>query len=144
MQFSLEFGLYTLVQEGRTKSENCTIISMRGKKDFISCNHHPIAHDLKTPLTAITGFIELLSMQKNITEKEKQEYYELIIKKSNHMAELLEAFTKFTKDELKLETIDMKPVESKRLFENIAAEYETELSGFDCKLSWKHNFHSTS
>ena len=100
-----------------------------------------IAHDLKTPLTTITGFIELLSMQKNITEKEKQEYYELINKKSNHMAELLEAFTKFTKDELKLETIDMKPVEAKLFFENIAAEYETELSGFDCKLSWKHNFH---
>jgi signal transduction histidine kinase len=99
-----------------------------------------IAHDLKTPLTAITGFVELLSMQKNLTEKEKQEYYELIIKKSKHMAELLEAFTAFTKDELLLEAIDMKPVEAKRLFENIATEYETELSSFDYKLTWKHTF----
>lgn len=99
-----------------------------------------IAHDLKTPLTTITGFVELLSMQKNLIEKEKQEYYELIIKKSKHMVELINAFSAFTKDELTLETIDMKPVEAHRLFENIAAEYETELSGLDYKLTWNHSF----
>lgn len=99
-----------------------------------------IAHDLKTPLTTITGFVELFSMQKNLTEREKQEYYELIIKKSKHMVELIDAFSAFTKDELTLETIDMKPVEAHRFFENIAAEYETELSGFDYNLTWKHSF----
>lgn len=70
-----------------------------------------IAHDLKTPLTTIIGFVELL-----------------------------DAFSTFTKDELTLETIDMKPVETHRLFENIADEYDTELSGFDYKLIWKHSF----
>lgn len=99
-----------------------------------------IAHDLKTPLTAITGFAELLSMQKNLTKKENQEYYELMIKKSKHMAELLEAFTTFTRDEHSLKAIDMKPVEAERLFENIATEYEIELSSFDYKLIWKHTF----
>ncbi|MCZ8513709.1 hypothetical protein O9H85_14960 [Paenibacillus filicis] len=87
-----------------------------------------IAHDLKTPLTTITGFLELLSLQKNLTESEKQEYYELIIKKSKHMVELIDAFSMFTKNELMLETIDMKPVEAHRFFKNIASEYETELS----------------
>ncbi|KNH22907.1 histidine kinase [Priestia megaterium] len=99
-----------------------------------------IAHDLKTPLTTITGFVELLSIQKNLTEKETKEYYELIIKKSKHMVEMIDAFSMFTKNELTLETIDMKSVEAHRLFENIAAEYETELSGFDYKLTWKHSF----
>lgn len=99
-----------------------------------------IAHDLKTPLTTITGFVELISMQKNLPEREKQEYYELIIKKSKHMVEMIDAFSAFTKEEFTLDTIDMKPVEAHRFFENIAAEYETELSGFDYKLIWKHSF----
>ena len=99
-----------------------------------------IAHDLKTPLTTINGFVELLAVQKELSEKEKQEYYELILKKTKHIAELINSFSAFTKDELELETIEKKPFEVLRLFENIAAEYETELSGFDYKLDWKHSF----
>lgn len=99
-----------------------------------------IAHDLKTPLTTINGFMELLTMQKQLSETEKQEYYELITKKSRHMTELIDAFSMFTRNELRLETIDMKPAELKNLFENIAAEYETELAGFDYELVWQHTF----
>lgn len=99
-----------------------------------------IAHDLKTPLTTITGFMELLTMQKHLSEREKQEYYNLIIKKSKHIAELIDAFSAFNRDETTLEMIDMEPVGVQKLFENIAAEYETELSGFDFELVWKHSF----
>ncbi|MFZ5967470.1 MAG: sensor histidine kinase [Bacillota bacterium] len=99
-----------------------------------------IAHDLKTPLTTITGFVELLAMQQNLSEREKQEYYELILKKSKHIAELINSFSAFTKDELELETIEMKPIEVLKLFENIAAEYEIELSGLDYELNWEHSF----
>ncbi len=99
-----------------------------------------IAHDLKTPLTTINGFVELLAMQKNLTEREKQEYYELILKKSKHIEELINSFSAFTKDELELEMVEIKPVEVQKLFENIAAEYEIELSGLDYELNWKHSF----
>ena len=101
-----------------------------------------IAHDLKTPLTSINGFVELLAMQKNLSEREKQEYYQLILKKSKHIAELINSFSSFTKDELELETIEMKPVEAQKLFENIADEYEIELSGLDLELIWKHSFNA--
>lgn len=98
-----------------------------------------IAHDLKTPLTSINGFVELLATQKNINEKEKQEYYELIQKKSKHIVELINYFSTFTKEELQLEAIDLKPVDTLKLFENIAVEYETELSGLDYELTFKHS-----
>lgn len=99
-----------------------------------------IAHDLKTPLTTINGFVELLAMQKNLSEREKQEYYELILKKSKHIAELINSFSAFTKGALELEMIETKPVEVLKLFENIAGEYEIELSGLDYELNWKHSF----
>nr|WP_231473083.1 HAMP domain-containing sensor histidine kinase [Heyndrickxia ginsengihumi] len=99
-----------------------------------------IAHDLKTPLTSINGFVELLVMQKDLSENERQEYYELILKKSKHIGELINDFSAFTKNELELETMDMKAVEAARLFENIATEYEAELSGLGYELFWKHSF----
>lgn len=101
-----------------------------------------IAHDLKTPLTSINGFVELLATRKNLPEKEKQEYYELIQKKSKHITELISYFSIFTKEELELESINLKPVDALKLFENIAVEYETELSGLDYELTWKHSFTS--
>jgi signal transduction histidine kinase len=101
-----------------------------------------IAHDLKTPLTTIIGFVELLAMHRNLSEKEIEENYALILKKSKHIAELINGFSAFTKDELELETLNRKPFEALKLFENIAAEYETELSGLDYELKWEHSFNS--
>ena len=98
-----------------------------------------IAHDLKTPLTTINGFVELLLL-KELPEGEKKEYYELILKKSNYITEIINGFSAFTKDELELETTEKKPVEALKLFEDIAAEYETELSGLDSALVWNHSF----
>lgn len=99
-----------------------------------------MAHDLKTPLTTINGFVELLAIQKDLSEKEIQEYYELILKKTKHIAELINTFSSFTKGEAELDTSDMKSVEAQKLFENIADEYETELSGLNFELDWKNNF----
>lgn len=99
-----------------------------------------IAHDLKAPLTSINGFAELLAMQKGLPENEKQEYYELIQKKSKYMAELINDFVGFIKEKLNLESMTVKPVNASKLFENIALEYEHELSGFNYELIYKHLF----
>jgi len=101
-----------------------------------------IAHDLKTPLTTINGFVELLTLQKELSESDKQEYYELILKKSKHMVDLINYFSAFTRDELKLEAIDKQPVQVLKLFESIVAEYETELSGFNYRLASSHSFNT--
>ncbi len=111
-------------------------LARKEQTDMISA----IAHDLKTPLTSINGFVELLITQKNLPEKEKQEYYALIQKKSKHITELIRCFSAFTKDELELESMDLKPVAALILFENIAVEYEIELSGLDYALTWNHSF----
>lgn len=99
-----------------------------------------IAHDLRTPLTTINGFVELLTLQQNLSERDKQEYYELILKKSKHMVDLINYFLAFTRDELELEAIEKQPVSVLKLFESIVAEYETELSGLDYRLNWSHSF----
>lgn len=102
-----------------------------------------IAHDLKTPLTTIKGFVELLSIQASLSEEEKQEYYKLILKKTEDITELINEFSAYTRDELELEMANMKSIEVRKLFESIAAEYDVELSGFDYELIWNHSFNSS-
>ncbi|MGZ7442988.1 ATP-binding protein [Paenibacillus sp. TH7-28] len=99
-----------------------------------------IAHDLKTPLTSINGFAELLATHKNLPETEKQEYYELIQRKSKYMVELIDDFSSFTKEKLDLESMIAKPIDASKLFEDIALEYEYELAGLDCELTCCHSF----
>ena len=97
-----------------------------------------IAHDLKTPLTSINGFMELLSTRQDISEQDKQEYYELVLNKSQQIGTLINTFSTFAKQEFDLETLDRQPTDVLRLFKNIAEEYDVELSGLGYTLKWEN------
>ena len=99
-----------------------------------------IAHDLKTPLTSINGFMELLSTRHDISEQDKQEYYELVLKKSQQIGALINTFSAFAKQEFELETLDKQPTDVLRFFTNIIEEYDVELSGLGFTLKWENKF----
>lgn len=111
-------------------------LAHREQTDMIAA----IAHDLKTPLTSINGFTELLATHEDLPEAEKQEYYELIQRKSAYMVELLNDFSSFTKEKSELESMTAKPVKATELFADIAFEYEYELAGLDIELACRHSF----
>jgi signal transduction histidine kinase len=51
-----------------------------------------IVHDIKTPLSSIKGYIEMLSYEKkyNLTDDEKKNYTQITIKKTDYIDKLLE------------------------------------------------------
>lgn len=118
------------------KMEHRLQLAHREQTDMIAA----IAHDLKTPLTSINGFTELLAAHKDLPETEKQEYYELIQRKSAYMVELINDFSSFTKEKLELESMVAAPVQASQLFEQIAFEYDYELAGLDYGLAYRHSF----
>ncbi|MCL6457426.1 MAG: HAMP domain-containing histidine kinase [Gorillibacterium sp.] len=99
-----------------------------------------ITHDIKTPLTSINGFIELMLTKATLKEKDKQEYLKLIAKKANHLTELIEVFSSYANEEAQLPAATFQTVAIKGFFENIRVEYEAELAGLDCELTWEHSF----
>lgn len=99
-----------------------------------------ITHDIKTPLTSINGFIELLLTKHSLTEQEKLEYIRLVDKKSRHLTELISEFSAYAKNEMLLPAVTLKPASAKRFFESVANEYEAELAGLDFTLTWEHSF----
>jgi len=71
-----------------------------------------IAHDLRTPLTSIIGYLELLSLRKDIPEDQRSQYIEIAYTKSRKLQKLIEdlfGFTKLTygKIAMKVEKIDI-------------------------------------
>ena len=108
--------------------------SSKEQNDMIAA----IAHDIKTPLTSVNGFVELLLTKDSLTEQDRRDYLRLIEKKSHHLTELIQEFSAFTKNEAQLADIALRPVNFKRFFESAAVEYEEELAGLRLSLTWSH------
>lgn len=82
--------------------------SERTKNDLITS----VAHDLRTPLTSITGYLELLRQNKNLETEIQNKYLDIVYQKSKRLEHLIYDLFDFTKlnhekISLKLETIDL-------------------------------------
>lgn len=83
-----------------------------------------ISHDLRTPLTSIQGYLQMLRKD-NISEEKRKRYIEIADKRSKDLQELLNQFFMLSvvedpKYKGKLETIDLKEV----LVETLTSFYE--------------------
>ncbi|MDP5276022.1 sensor histidine kinase [Chengkuizengella axinellae] len=99
-----------------------------------------IAHDLKTPLTSINGFLEVVISSNMQSKEQKDEYIKLVQKKALFMTELVNQFSDFSRSEIALQEMERGIVPLKPFFESIGEEYEAELLGMDYTFRWKHDF----
>lgn len=81
------------------------IAQLRREKD-LRRQIQSISHDLRTPLTSILGYIEL--MEDSCTEEEKKEYIEIIKKKSKSLQNLIQSFYDLSRLESNEYSIEMK------------------------------------
>ncbi|MFD1427446.1 signal transduction histidine kinase [Kroppenstedtia sanguinis] len=92
-----------------------------------------ITHDLKTPLTSIRGFLELLLTRHDMSAGEK-EYLQLIRKKEEQMNQLLNSFSEYTQKEIQLKDVELTQMPVSPLFRSVVEEYEAELFGLGHRL----------
>lgn len=86
-----------------------------------------ISHDIRTPLTTILGYLEMIQEKKYDSEEEMQDYLNIMERKGNFLASMLEDFFQFSKlqsDDRKLVCIDFALNELLRQF------YEDEVEEF--------------
>lgn len=82
-----------------------------------------ISHDLRTPLTSILGYIELLN-DKNITDEEKDEYLAIIKRRSYGLYKLVEVFYDLSRLEANEYKFNMEKIDvNKELREQILLFY---------------------
>lgn len=67
--------------------------SERSKNELIT----NVAHDLRTPLTSVIGYLELLKNDNVLSEEKKKEYVRVTYNKAKHLEHLIEDLFGFTK-----------------------------------------------
>lgn len=92
-----------------------------------------IAHDLKTPMTSVSGFAKALS-EGRIEPSEQQEVYDIIYNKTGSMNEMVNTLFEYSKLGTDQYTPKPVPFDLCVLLRSIAAEYYTEFESHNIEL----------
>ena len=120
------------VQEGFHKAVTEEVKSQRMKTELIT----NVSHDLKTPLTAIITYVDLLKNEE-LSEEERKEYVDVLERKSARLKTLIEdlfEISKATSGNIKLDMIELDLVS---LIQEVQMELEEEImnSGIAFKMN---------
>lgn len=107
------------IQNGFKKAVEEEVKSQRMKTELIT----NVSHDLKTPLTAITTYVELLK-EKDVTEEQRQEYLAVLEKKSARLKLLIEDLFEVSKASSGNVTLNPIEVDICHLMRQVYLEYE--------------------
>lgn len=82
-----------------------------------------LTHDLKTPLTSIVGYLDLLMNQPNLTIEEKSNYTKIAYDKAIRLEELIEEFFSIAKYNLSDISLERKAVNLSMMLVQISYEF---------------------
>ena len=87
-----------------------------------------LAHDLKTPLTSVIGYLTLLRDEQQISEELRQKYLSISLDKAERLEDLINEFFEITRFNLSNITLEYSRVNLTRLLEQLAFEFKPMLS----------------
>lgn len=105
------------IQEGLQKAVDAEVKSQRMKVELVT----NMSHDLKTPLTAIITYVNLLK-EKDITEEQRREYLATLENRSLRLKSLIEDLFEFSKANSHNITLNIMDVDIMNLVKQVAFE----------------------
>lgn len=82
-----------------------------------------LAHDLKTPLTSVIGYLTLLRDELQISEELREKYLSISLEKAERLEDLINEFFEITRFNLTNLTLDLSKVNLTRMLEQILFEF---------------------
>jgi two-component system sensor histidine kinase VanS len=82
-----------------------------------------LAHDLKTPLTSVIGYLSLLTEEQQISEQLREKYLSISLKKAERLEDLINEFFEITRFNLSTLTLEPGTVNLTRMLEQIIFEF---------------------
>ena len=119
------------VRTGFKKAVEDEVRSQRMKTELIT----NVSHDLKTPLTAITTYVELLKKE-DITEEERRSYIEILEKKSLRLKVLVEDLFEVSKATSNNITIEKMDVDVVNLLKQVSVEHTDKFAQMELEVRW--------
>lgn len=100
-----------------------------------------LAHDLKTPLTSVIGYLTLLRDEQQISEELQEKYLSISLDKAERLEELINEFFEITRFNLTQLSPEMSHINLTRMLEQIAFEFNPLFSekNLTCQLDIEDN-----
>ena len=83
-----------------------------------------LAHDLKTPLTSVIGYLALLRDEHQISEELRQKYLTIALEKAERLEDLINEFFEITRFNLSDITLEYSRVNLTRMLEQLIYEFK--------------------
>lgn len=83
-----------------------------------------LAHDLKTPLTSVIGYLTLLRDENQISEELREKYLSITLEKAERLEDLINEFFEITRFNLSNITLEYSKVNITRLLEQLTYEFK--------------------
>ena len=95
-----------------------------------------LAHDLKTPLASVIGYLNLLRDEKEISEELRQKYLSVSLDKAERLEDLINEFFEIAKFNLSNITLQYSKINLSRLLEMLLYEFQPMLNekNLNCNL----------
>lgn len=87
-----------------------------------------LAHDLKTPLASVIGYLNLLRDEKEISDELREKYISISLEKAERLEELINEFFEIARLNLSDITLQCSKINLTRLIEQLAYEFKPMLS----------------
>ena len=100
-----------------------------------------LAHDLKTPLTSVIGYLTLLRDERQISEELREKYLSISLEKAERLEDLINEFFEITRFSLSSITLEYSNVNLTRLLEQLTYEFQPMLSekNLTCSLEMERD-----
>lgn len=121
-----------LVRERALRSAMAAKEAEQRKNDLIVY----LAHDLKTPLTSVIGYLSLLRDEPDISAPLRARYTGIALDKALRLEDLINEFFDITRFNLSELALELQQVDLRRMLEQICSEFEPVLAekGLRCRL----------
>lgn len=101
-----------------------------------------LAHDLKTPLSSVIGYLTLLRDETQISEELREKYLSISLDKAERLEDLINEFFEITRFNLSNITLQYSSIDLTRLLEQLIYEFQPMLKdkSLRCSLYAPENF----